>query len=490
MNSRPQQGWGLTETLLTLGAMSAMALAIYAVLGPASASAQVKREQDNLRSLSAAVDKSFGLLGNFSSVSTARVLDDGLAPTRMRSGGDLRTAWGAGVGIHPHAVNAPNDSFLVSYPLAPSEVCAGLASAMARDAYDIRVQGRSVYAEGRLDPAHAAEQCGASAEASMEFVFFSGLVSGQAVAAAPVVLPPPPPTIAPPPGAPPVITIPGTPEVDPVAPGTPAVPPPAAPPPVLPPPVAPPGTPPGIAPPPPPFNPPPPPVSPPGTMCAPRTDNLGPETRDQACPAGQLGAITQQRAGTLAWTCPEAWGAPVRGTEVWGSWTETGRTCAPAAPTCAAPVGAPGGPVLMTVAVCAENWGDGGSTPNWSTLKAETPATGSRYFTGHGATGGHGGWNCMVYRGAGASTEPQVNGTRNTGTGTRGLTFVELSWGGQVWTARSTIHTTNFASCTLRGSQAQPGCSMSGSLPPGVQWIAVANVPSSARGQLGSYTCP
>ncbi|MGB3394236.1 MAG: type 4 pilus major pilin, partial [Stenotrophomonas sp.] len=223
MKPNNQRGWGLTETMLTLGAMSAMALAIYAVLGPASASAQVKREQDNLRSLSGAVDKSFGLLGNFSGVSSARVLEDGLAPTRMRSGGDLRTAWGTGVGIHPYSVDGvPGNAFLVSYPLAPSAVCAGLASAMSRDAYDIRIQGRSVYAGGRLDPAIAAEQCGATDAASMEFVFFSGLVSGQAVAAAPVVLPPPPPTIVPPPGAPPIITLPTPPAVDPVAPGTPA----------------------------------------------------------------------------------------------------------------------------------------------------------------------------------------------------------------------------------------------------------------------------
>lgn len=335
MKPNNQRGWGLTETMLTLGAMSAMALAIYAVLGPASASAQVKREQDNLRSLSGAVDKSFGMLGNFSSVSTSRILDDGLAPTRMRAGGDLRTAWGTGVGVHPYAVDGvPGNAFLVSYPLAPSAVCAGLASAMARDAYDIRVEGRSVYADGRLDPAIAAEQCGATAEASMEFVFFSGLVSGQAVAAAPVVLAPPPPTITPPPSSPPVITIPGTPEVDPVNPGTPAVPPPAAPPPVLPPPVAPPGTPPGTTPPQPPFNPPPPPVSPPGSMCAPRTDSLGPQSRRVSCPAGQLGDIHQQRTGSQAFTCPEAWGAPVAGPEVWGSWAETSRTCAPA---CSAP---------------------------------------------------------------------------------------------------------------------------------------------------------
>lgn len=323
MSRHPQRGWGLTETLLTLGAMSAMALAIYAVLGPASASAQVKREQDNLRSLSGAVDKSFGLLGNFSGVSTARVLEDGLAPTGMRSGGDLRTAWGTGVGVHPYAVGGvPGNAFLVSYPLAPAEVCARLASAMARDAFDIRVEGRSVYADGRLDPAIAAEQCGQGSVASMEFVFHSGLVSGQSAVAAPVVLPPSAPTITPPPSTPPVITIPDTPGVDPVQPGTPAVPPPAAPPPVLPPPAASPGTPAPVGAPPPFSNPPPPPVTPPGTVCeVPAT-----QTRRVRCPAGQAGQVDQQRVGYCAdepGGAYEAWQTPR-----YDAWTETGRTCA------------------------------------------------------------------------------------------------------------------------------------------------------------------
>ena len=323
MSRRPQLGWGLTETLLTLGAMSAMALAVYAVLGPASASAQVKREQDNLRHLSAAVDQSFGLLGNFSGVSTARVLEDGLAPTGMRSGGDLRTAWGTGVGVHPYAVGGvPGKAFLGSYPLAPAEVCARLASAMARDAFDIRVEGRSVYADGRLDPAIAAEQCGQGSVASMEFVFHSGLVSGQSAVAAPVVLPPSAPTITPPPSTPPVITIPDTPGVDPVEPGTPAVPPPAAPPPVLPPPVASPGTPAPVGAPPPFSNPPPPPVTPPGTVCeVPAT-----QTRRVRCPAGQAGQVDQQRVGYCADEPGgryEAWQTPR-----YDAWTETGRTCA------------------------------------------------------------------------------------------------------------------------------------------------------------------
>ena len=47
-----QAGFGLTETLLTLGAVSVLAAGIYMVLSPTSATAQTKIEQDNLQDLS------------------------------------------------------------------------------------------------------------------------------------------------------------------------------------------------------------------------------------------------------------------------------------------------------------------------------------------------------------------------------------------------------------------------------------------------------
>lgn len=73
-------GWGLTETLLTVGAISAMSVAVYMALHSTDAAAQVKIEQSNLRDLSRAVDRSIGLLGSFEGISAARTLDDELAP--------------------------------------------------------------------------------------------------------------------------------------------------------------------------------------------------------------------------------------------------------------------------------------------------------------------------------------------------------------------------------------------------------------------------
>lgn len=218
-----QRGWGLTETLLTLGAIAVMSLAIYAVFKPADATAQVRIEQDNLRVLSRNVDRTFGLLGSFENVSTSRVVKDNLAPSRMLSSdGELRTEWGTTATVRPYENAArgiePNTAFSVIYPGTSGEVCASLASAMGRDAFDILVNGRSVYDAEGLNPARTAQEC-VDGNATMEFIFHSGLVSGQAVATPPLVLPPAPPSTSPPPSTPPVMDIPDNPNVDDATPG-------------------------------------------------------------------------------------------------------------------------------------------------------------------------------------------------------------------------------------------------------------------------------
>lgn len=331
---RPQPGFGLVETMLTLGALSALSLGIYLVLSPTSAAAKAKVEQDNLRDLSTAVDRSFGLLGSFQGVSAVRVVEDGLAPTRMVDGSNLRTAWGTSVTVAPHTVNAPGDGFVVVYPFAPADVCPRLAAAVSRDAYDIRVEGVSMFDNGQLNVNATAAACGQHDTATMEFVYHSGLVAGTAVASPGLMLPPSLPPVSSPgtapvggpvgpvgpvTGATPVAPVTGAP-VAPPAPVAPALPPVAAP-------VSP------TTPVPPVASPVAPPVSSMPACVAPppwtQTDS-----RSSPCPAGQIGLVLEGRTAQHSYTCPEAWDAPVETVSPWSAWTVTSSTCAPA---CSAP---------------------------------------------------------------------------------------------------------------------------------------------------------
>ena len=324
-----QEGWGLLETLLTLGAITALSAGIYLALHPASATAQVKAEQNNLHHLSKAVDRSFGVMGNFDGVSASKILASDLAPPKMAQAGALRTRWGSAVSIAPNTVAQPADSFIITYPATPPEVCAQLAAAVAEEAYDIRVNGQSVYAANGLSPDLAVSRC-ASGPSTMEFVYHSGLIAGQAVAAAPLTLPPGVPFIDPPPTPPATTPFDPAPGVDPARGVDPVVPPGvviATPPPLPVPPVGPPGT---ITPPPPPSVPPLPPTPPGLSACVAPAGWVDTQTRPRDCAAGQYGRLEQSRDGVHDYTCPEAWGDPVDsfGVTGWGPWVTATDTCA------------------------------------------------------------------------------------------------------------------------------------------------------------------
>lgn len=142
------KGFGLLETLLTIGALSALSIGIYMVLSPTSASAQAKAEQDNLRDLSTAIEASFGMLGGYQGISASRVKDDGLVPQRMVGSGVMLTEWGSAVTVAPTSIHAPNDGFVITYPATPSDVCSRLAAAVSNQVFDLRVDGASVMRDG------------------------------------------------------------------------------------------------------------------------------------------------------------------------------------------------------------------------------------------------------------------------------------------------------------------------------------------------------
>lgn len=367
-------GWGLVETLLTLGAVSALSLGIYLVLAPARANAQAKAEQDNLRDLSAAVERSWGVLGSFQSVSTDRVVADVLMPSRMFDGKTLRTGWGTSVSVLPHSLHAPADGFSVVYPLAPSAVCSRLGAATARNLHDLRIDGVSAFTGGLPDPGAIAGLCGQRDVVTMEFVYHSGLVAGSMVAAPPLALPPISPGVMPPTSAPVGAPVGPVGPVGPAAPVAPVTPAPGVPSVEAPPSVAPPATPVSPATPPPSVVPPS--VSPPSTVAACSPPAASSEARTLTCPNGQVGMVTEQR--TTTWACPEAWGAPQPSIT---AWTAVGSSCAPCpgpeTRSRACPSGQLGSITDQRSFVCsgAGAWGSWGQIANSCTPACSAPAS-------------------------------------------------------------------------------------------------------------------
>ncbi|HDS1588308.1 TPA: type 4 pilus major pilin [Stenotrophomonas maltophilia] len=322
-------GYTLVEVLLVLAAMSAMAAAGWLLFGPTSVAADVKQTQMDFSETATAIDRSLGIVGGFSGLSTSLVRTDGLAAQRLRHSDGLRNAWGGSVSFLPNTVKHGNDSFLVETRDVPKAACAKLVAAMAGDpaVADAQVNGESVYVNNKYDPASAAVACEQHGGDRLGFVYFSGLASGSSVAVSSIALPTAPPSVNPTNPATPVApvngapsvgdAVPGTPGV--VTPGTPSAPPPAVPtaPPAPATPTTPPPTP-GVLPPSTPK------VLPVCTVPPTQSQNVG-------CPAGQVGEHWQQREGY----CGEV-GGPYEAwaTGTYGPWTTVSSTCAPA---CVAP---------------------------------------------------------------------------------------------------------------------------------------------------------
>lgn len=180
-----QKGFGLFEVLLGIAAASVMSVAVYSLFFASDVGADVKSAQKNLGTLSSQLEHSFGATGGYKGLTLNQAISDGLLPRAYTRGGSVETEWGAGVDVRSLSIHRPDDGFVIQYAGVPTEACTQLASAMASNVYDLRISGSTVFSSTGIDPAAVGSQCNRSAGATMEFVYYSGLSTGQAVAALP-----------------------------------------------------------------------------------------------------------------------------------------------------------------------------------------------------------------------------------------------------------------------------------------------------------------
>ncbi len=313
---RSARGITLIELLLGLGAASVVSLGVFIVFQPTDVRAEVQQTQFDLADTATRIERSLGLTGNFASLNNSVVTGDRLMPNRMYRNGRLENAWGGEMAFSPFTVHMPSDAFEARLRDVPRGACVPLVASLAENAWDARVGGESVFVNGSFDPATAASTCSRLGGDEVGFVFYSGLVSGAAVATTRPALPDAPPSVTPTNPSTPVGPVGGAPSVGDATPGVPGVVAPGAP--VANPPVVP------VAPAPAPVTPGPgvglphpfPTPAPALTRCTPPD----PDHQDiAACPAGTWGMVQQTRT----WSCPEAWASAQPGT-----WTTTGSTCA------------------------------------------------------------------------------------------------------------------------------------------------------------------
>ncbi len=178
-----QKGLSMFELVLGLSAAAVLALGVYSVFLTPNVSAEVHSAEENLGVLSSNIDRSFGLGEGFESVSLNGVVAQGLLPKQYRKGGVVQSEWGQGIDVRANTVSRSNDSYVIDLSNVPTDACEKLAVAMAPKVYDLRISGSTVFSFTGLDKAAAASQCNRSGGAQMEFVYYSSVGGGSAVAA-------------------------------------------------------------------------------------------------------------------------------------------------------------------------------------------------------------------------------------------------------------------------------------------------------------------
>lgn len=312
---RSARGITLLELLLGLGAASVIATGAFIVFQPTDVRAEVQQTQFALADTATRIERSLGLTGNYASLDNHLVTGDRLMADGLYRNGRLENAWGGSTTFNPFTVRMPSDAFQAQLRDVPKAACVPLVTALANNVWDARVGSESVFVGGSFDPATAVSACQRLGGDDVSFVFYSGLVSGAAVATLPPTLPTAPPSFDPANPTTPTGPVIGAPSVGDASPGTPVTVAPGASaplPPVVPGAPAPapvtPGHGVGI-----------PPTLPSNPPALSRCTPPGPDHQDvAACPAGTWGMVQQTRT----WTCQEAWGSAEA-----GPWANAGSTC-------------------------------------------------------------------------------------------------------------------------------------------------------------------
>lgn len=294
--ARLQSGFSLLEVVVTMGVVALLSAGAYTIFKPADSLAQVQVQGQGLEQLKASVNQTYMGRSSF----------DGISPTTVRLPHGLQTAgsWGA-VSLEAVTYVAPNDSWAASFPTVPAVACQKVVLNQINNWDKITVNQVPV-----ADVQAAIKQCVNSANV-VAFTNYGPLHTSHSASDFHLSPPGPPSIIPPVVGTPmPIVPSPGTP---PPSPSTPiGGPNPSGP-------VVTPGGPPA-----PPSGPAPAPAPPSGPAPAPIYPTCSvpsPVTRSPACPSGQVGSMTQTQTAS----CPTSYG-PV----VWGPWTTTANTCAPA----------------------------------------------------------------------------------------------------------------------------------------------------------------
>lgn len=146
--SRPtSSGFTLVNLLLVLAVISVLSAAIFGTYKLVNHSAQDHTAVQSIRTLSRTVAQTYGQSGTYTGVTSAKLIQNDLAPQNLIRHGQLINSWGGQITVAPQA-GTNNEAYQISLAGIPTSACISLTSQLKKEFSSIDINGSQVASAG------------------------------------------------------------------------------------------------------------------------------------------------------------------------------------------------------------------------------------------------------------------------------------------------------------------------------------------------------
>lgn len=197
-----QQGLGMVEVILGLGILGVIGAASYTIYRESDVRNTVGDEQENIKKIAENAHRIYGSTGSYTGISIENAIQKRIVPRPMVVGegasAGIASHWGQPVLVTAANIDGvPNTGVRLTYQNTPNAICPRLVHATADVAWDIEVNGKSVYEtgvsgevrRGKVDQSKLMAYCTEAQKSSLVFILNNGESGLSAQVLAPVSLP-------------------------------------------------------------------------------------------------------------------------------------------------------------------------------------------------------------------------------------------------------------------------------------------------------------
>lgn len=158
------------ELLLVVGVVAIILYVVVTNMMTTGNKLDVASASSQLTQMTKDTQKLYKKVGVFTTVSPTTLLDNKVVPEDMRAGAIIVDSWNGTVAVAPATDTIADDSFTITLPSVPQEVCSGFVTAAQAAFYNISVAGTDVKTKTvPIDPTVLGTQCNAGATSAIIF---------------------------------------------------------------------------------------------------------------------------------------------------------------------------------------------------------------------------------------------------------------------------------------------------------------------------------